>query len=253
MRRPGANHAARFMASSLYIMKMQILRDIWPMTDREQNMVCAMAQIISLLYAPYFLKSRLTTAAPRNDLDFYYAVRAYISIEPQAARKGIDSIKRHLWYLVPEQVVLCLFDPDVSFNEKSEVATALLAHPPPPVFHPGKPNFQPVINLLEGDRPSLSVFVSERSWLLFKLFGLNTHWLHQEPATWQQDPTYQELRELVADMKVVNDCAERAVKDVQEYANATRDAAHIDDIILVGRDHRCRLSHLRKADLNNVL
>ena len=53
-------------------------------------------------------------------------------------------------------------------------------------------------------------------------------------------------------MKVVNDCAERVVKDVQEYANATRDAGHIDDVILVGTDHRCRISNLRKADLNNV-
>ncbi|KAG0719634.1 hypothetical protein GWK47_050101 [Chionoecetes opilio] len=165
---------------------------------------------------------------------------------------GKDSVRRHMWYLVPEQVILCLFDDMVSDKEK-KVADALVALPAPRYFAPGKPNLQPVIRLLTDTRPSLAVFVTERSWLLFKLFRLDTAWLLTEPATWPLSPAYQELRDLTRDMKVVNDSAERAVKDVQEYANMTRDAGHIDDVILVGIDHRCRLSHLRKADLNDII
>ena len=123
-----------------------------------------------------------------------------------------------------------------------DVASALVALPAPRYFAPGKPDFRPVIALLTDIRPQLSVFVTERSWLIFKLFGLDTAWLVTQPATWLMSPAYRELRDLTRDMKVVNDCAERAIKDVQEYANMTRDAGHIDDVILVGTDHRCRLS-----------
>ena len=89
--------------------------------------------------------------------------------------------------------------------------------------------------------------------ILFKLFHLDTAWLLTEPAIWPLSPAYQELRDLTRDMKVVNDSAERAVKDVQEYANMTRYAGNIDDVILVRTDHRCRLSHLRKSDLNDIV
>lgn len=53
-------------------------------------------------------------------------------------------------------------------------------------------------------------------------------------------------------MLVVNDPAERAVKDVQDCAQMTRDPAHRDTVILVRADHRGRVAQLRKADLNNV-
>ena len=51
---------------------------------------------------------------------------------------------------------------------------------------------------------------------------------------------------------VTNDPAERAVKDVQDCAQVTRDLAHRDSVILVRTDHRGRVAQLRKADLDNV-
>lgn len=234
-------------------MKMQMLSTMWAMTAREQTVVKSMAQIVSLLYGPYFLRSRLSTSAPRHDIEFFYSLKDYLAVQPAAARKGLDSVKRHLWYLVPEQVVLCLFDDDVPAQEKRQVADALVALPAPRHFAPGKPDFQPVVKKLVDWRPSLSVFVTSRSWLLFKLFRIDTAWLLSEVQAWGNCPSYRQLRELTRDMKVVNDCAEWAVKDVQEYANATRDPGHINDVILVGTDHRCRLSNTRKADLNDIL
>ena len=53
-------------------------------------------------------------------------------------------------------------------------------------------------------------------------------------------------------MMVVNDPAERAVKDVQDCAQMTRDPAHRDTVILVRSDHRGRVAQLKKVDLDNV-
>ncbi|KAG0692923.1 hypothetical protein GWK47_027709 [Chionoecetes opilio] len=53
----------------------------------------------------------------------------------QQGRGWID-VRRHMWYLVPEQVILCLFDDMVSDKEKKKVADALVALPAPRYFAP---------------------------------------------------------------------------------------------------------------------
>ena len=62
-----------------------------------------------------------------------------------------------------------------------------------------------------------------------------------------QDPSYQYLRELIRDLQVVNDAAQRATIDVAEYAEMTRDPVYWDDIILVANGHRGRDAQLRRA------
>ena len=49
------------------------------------------------------------------------------------------SIFNHLWYVCPELVVLAFFDDGVSHAEKQAMAQALLQHPRPAAFAPGKP------------------------------------------------------------------------------------------------------------------
>ncbi len=212
-----------------------MLSAVWQMNQRDHNAVCGMAQIIALLYGPYFLKARLSTAASRHDQNFYYNLKWYISVDRGAAHKGLESVCRHLWYLIPQKVILCLVDDGVSCEEKRAVANVLLGLPAPYNLTPGKPDFRPVTNLLRDTRPCLSEFVTETSWLTFKLF--------REETAQHQSPAYMELQDLLRDLKVVNDSAEHAVKDVQEYANATGDINHIDNVILVGRYHRC-VSHI---------
>ena len=62
-----------------------------------------------------------------------------------------------------------------------------------------------------------------------------------------QDPSYQYLRELIRDLQVVNDAAQRAAIDVAEYSEMTRDPVYWDDIILVANGHRGRDAQLRRA------
>ena len=80
----------------------------------------------------------------------------------------------------------------------------------------------------------------------------NTQWLAEPVATWMDNDNYVHLKEFCRDIQVVNDAAERAVKDVAEYAQMTRDPKHRDNVILVANDHRGKIPHLKKANLNNV-
>ena len=121
--------------------------------------------------------------------------------------RAIASVLSHLWYLVPEQVVLCIFGDKVPDNKNKSVASALVEHPAPRFFAPGKPNFQLVVSLVV----QVCLFVTEISRLMFKLFDVDTEWLLSDPAKWMACQSYTTFRYLTRELKVVNDCAEKVV------------------------------------------
>ena len=142
MEQPGETHHARFMAKALYIGKITMSCHQLPannITRHEVNAVKRMAYFISLDYVKYWLETPLTTAAPRNDLQFWkdmkyfevmislaYFERIFISkfygiiliilfmhlhiqeVDAPLATEVQTSICRHMWYLTEELVVLAL-------------------------------------------------------------------------------------------------------------------------------------------------
>ena len=76
--------------------------------------------------------------------------------------------------------------------------------------------------MLGAVKPPLAAFITERSWLLFKMVEAGSNWLHQHPSTWMQGPSYRYLREFFRDLQVLYDAAERTVQDVAEYAEMIR-------------------------------
>lgn len=243
------------MGKSIYILKIFLLKDLFPVTDNEMRKITRLVGFVLHLYGCFFLSASLSTAAPRIDLNFWYSLIQYQHIDPEIAASAKASMRRHLWYLTPELVVFGLFDDGLPNQEKQLMAVELRRKPRPLLFAPGKPgqpNFDPVAAHLTQVRPPLASFVTDRSWLLFSLLDANGDWLENDPSTWLNDPEYLHLQELIKDMEVVNDSAERAVKDVAEYAEMSRDPNHRDNVILVANDHRGRVAQMRKGDLNNI-
>lgn len=252
---PGAYHHARFMGKSLYLLKIFLLSNSFPLTANQSEHLTRLVGFVVHLYGRYFLSAPLAAAAPRHDLSLWYDLKEYRHFDNEIADAALASLRRHLWYLCPELVVLSMFDDHTPLEEKQEMAIALYNLPRPQVYttgKPGQPNFDPVgVHLLDV-KPSLAAFITPRSWLLFHLLESNAGWLQQDPEMWPNNAEYQFLQNFVNDLMVVNDPAERAVKDVQECAQLTRDPAHRDNVILVRSDHRGRVARLRKADLHNV-
>ena len=79
-----------------------------------------------------------------------------ISAAVSTAVKG--SFLYHLWYLCPELVVLAMFDREVPNAEKATMAQALLQHPVPDAFAPGKPGGRH----FEQITPKLTDFIAGR-------------------------------------------------------------------------------------------
>ena len=80
MRKPGALHHARFLASCLYILKMAMLRDVLPagvLTPKMKEEVIVVAEYIALFHAPHFLQAQIASAAPRLDLEMWQFMSSY--------------------------------------------------------------------------------------------------------------------------------------------------------------------------------
>ena len=80
MRAPGAVHKARFLAKSLYIMKLFMLADKLPeglVTPRMRDNIDRMAVYIALFHGPWFLQASWASAAPRLDIELWNHMCSY--------------------------------------------------------------------------------------------------------------------------------------------------------------------------------
>ena len=134
--------------------------------------------------------------------------------------------------------------------ETNTMATKLLTFHPPIIFAQGKPVF-PVDALAGGVASSLSFFINEKSWLLFSILKCRGGWLATDVSEWENDQEYCQMLSCIKDLKVVNDCAERCIKDITEYANAAKDSEYREDILVVATDHRGVFQDMRKQAIKN--
>ena len=219
IRKPGACHRARFMASCLYLIKICLYKKQFETSAENISQVEVLVEYIVLLHAPYFLQSPLAISAPRQDRDFWIDVREYQGCFKQGDMQYamltavIERIRAHLWYLTQELVVLALFDHNLADEERRAMANKLFAIPRPPLFKSGKPRFP--LNQM-SPRPSLDSFIGKRSWLIFHKLDAVGDWLQLDVHDWSENDEYQRMRLFLSDLKVVNDLAERCVKDMQE-------------------------------------
>ena len=158
-----------------------------------------------------------------------------------------SSIQQHLWYLCQPLVVLALFGEDTPQDIRQDMAAALRRTQRPARFPPGKPLFP--TRIIRDDECSLASFVGPKAWLMFHLFDVGAAWLDVLPALWPEDPDYVAMHSNVKGLAVVNDCAERSTKDIQDYANAARDGDYRGDIILVSASHRIKLQSFPKNEM----
>jgi hypothetical protein len=84
IRRPGADHHARFMAKAIYYLKIYILQNCFHLRPKEVKEVKRMAIYIAVFYGKYFLQSSLTSSAPFNDLRFLCLVHQYSLVDKEA-------------------------------------------------------------------------------------------------------------------------------------------------------------------------
>ena len=244
--KPGATHKARFMAFGIYANMMYSFID---QLDYDKEMEAALqrfVQFFTLIYIPYFLKASFGADSPFNDLDMYSKLFKYRKVDSVLADKALAVLGRHGWYLVEQVVPFALFSNRVDMDTKSHMAAKMLTFSPPEKFQLGKPKF-PVIK--PGTK--LVDLVGSKSYMLFSILGVDYMWLSKDPRDWQEDTEYKKAEQFVRTVKTVNDCAERGVKMISEYAAILTKNEKVRDWLLQGVEtNRRKYSDFNVKTLN---
>ena len=258
--RPGAFHKARWMAKMIYSFKIVLMgkeiSSLPPGTvvgKGQLEKLETFMQFVVFCYVPWWITAPVAAAAPLNDLKLIESVNNYKKINLQISNAAHKAIGLHMWYLTQELVPLCLFDSHASTNLKTSVAYAILASEKVDTLQQregsgyGKPVFPKVPNADKDKK--LSDFVGSDSRLFFKILGIDSEFLSQPVAEWNKNSNFILGENIVKNLHVVNDAAERGVKLCNDFLGAAKSEAKLQKTLQVVENARSRLPNQRKRKM----
>lgn len=148
----------------------------------------------------------------------------YKTINKDIADKAISKILNHLYYLNEECVGFCLFDERINAETKAKLVAKMSVDTSENVDEE-----EDIPKKLVLKKENLSNFVSrDYSVILLELFSKNTKkifqrfhipvdFFKQDPDSWNMLEDYVIGKNIVKNLNIVNDSAERGIKLIQEY------------------------------------
>ena len=249
---PGPDHHARWMSKCLYYLKLKLLLKTFKISDVQQAQVEEISTFILIFYVKAWFLSPLSTAAARNDLSFMANMLRYrLVTKPRVVFAVLQSCYRHLWYLVPQTVILALADPGLSDSQKEGMARKLHSLERSKI-ETGKPVF-PVVDW-SGESiqiPEMSSFVTSSSWLIFNLLGLtgSQDWLTVPASLWDNFQEFRKLKEFALNIAVCNDIAERGIAMITRYIDKAESEEQVQALLQVVEFHRALVTNSNKTSL----
>jgi hypothetical protein len=145
-------------------------------------------------------------------------LHAYKSVDVGIAISALKALQQHLWYLTGEMLPLALSSSKVPADQRCALAKAILQHKPAGNMQApqqrfstgfGKPQF-PVLS------PATTLADLANSDCLFGIHQLRIDpaFLSLDMQDWDSNAAFQASAANVHAINVVNDCAERGVKQI---------------------------------------
>lgn len=166
------------------------------------------------IYVKYWFTCTIAAEAPANDLEFLKSLQDYRKTNQRVAEAAITKIIGHTWYLSNILIGLAFFDKRIDDQTKIKMIQSLS-------------NNGNVINDIENktitSTSSVKIvnLISNRTLKFFKILSGedNFPFLSIHPSQWMSDPQYQRMDEIVRNLSVVNDPAERAIGLMKRFNN----------------------------------
>jgi hypothetical protein len=124
-RAPAGLHRARWMAKSVYSLKIWMFKRQFKLTKREQKGLADICLFTVLLYVKSWFQAPFAPSAPRIDLDLLKDIEKYKENNSTIASIAMKKFLGHLWYLSEELVAFAFFDDGVSVDTKRQMVAAL--------------------------------------------------------------------------------------------------------------------------------
>ena len=249
-KKPGAYHKARWMAPLIYGLKMFLFRFQISKNKKYHEKLERFAIFASLFYAELWFRAPIAADAPFMDLKLYKNMLKYKKIDLEVANAVLNKFLGHTWYLNQEIVPFSLFSKNVSDREKAEIAKKLTKVIPPKKYEIGYPNPVPLATNATGLRRKLSDSVMNGSLFLFDELGFGKEWLNEPVSQWENHASFVEMKSWIHNLKVTNDCAERGVKLISDFANIlTKNPKDRQNLLQVVERQRERYPDVKKTTL----
>ena len=251
---PGACHDARFMAYAIYLLMLFITSPVLDyLTESQTEVVEKMTMVIAIYYGPAFLKSSKTEHAVMNDYNsFKIAAIIGKEFDEEVGRSLKKTLSNHTEYLSPKCIPMALADPDLSLETKTKVLKAIIDQKVPDITEISKTAPEKVIIT---DNTKLDSLVSQESWLIFLLLGIQSK-VEEWWAATMEGLDFQKLDSLkwfegfVKNLSCTNDCAERNVGLMQKFVSTTVNEDQRQNVLLVVRENRKLVSkNMSQAEL----
>lgn len=151
-------------------------------------------------------------------------MQTYKSINISVAEKAISKFLNHLYYLNEECVGFSLFDDRINAESKTKMAEKLLMFVEENQIEDEEISKKLIIKqenlkkFIATDSSSILIeLFSKNTVKLLKRFGVSTDFLQSDPSMWNNLDDYKKGKDIIKRLKIVNDCAERGIKLVEDY------------------------------------
>ena len=204
------------MGQVLYCQKMFLWADQLSYDSEFLEKLQRFNVFIAFFNVPACLKSSIGLDVPINHLTFLQEMLRYKKEDPAVANAAFMKLSAHRWYLTEEIVAFSFFNQHsyLTNEVKESMALRLLSMSPLDEFRRGIPVFKRVID----EDSKLIGFMGPETWYIFDALNLDNNWLYDSPGSWSCNECFKKGRKFVANIKVVNDAAERGVKLNSDYA-----------------------------------
>ena len=222
---PGAISHARWMCRLIYCLKIYLFRDQLSKEVFDFGNILRFCVFgLKVYLKPWFLAS-VSTRSPSVDLEFVHNILKFEDKELSAV--AYKAFNNHQQYFRTELVCLSLFDQNLSSDLKDKFRANFSKRP------------TSVKDVTSSTK--LESFFSKDSVKFFESLGVESDFLKSPAELWDGHPNYNRALDIVKNLNVVNDPAERGVNLATEFNNnVTRSNQNSDLYQVVERDRKVR-------------
>ena len=199
------------MAKAIYSLKIWLFRSQFTLTRTEVNGIKSLNSWLIRYYVKSWFLSRCAISAPVHDLKWLKELDALKSDQPDISKASLNKLSGHLWYLSKELVALAFFDDKVSTETKRKMVQGLN------IDGEEEPPKRITIDQSAIHAKNLEDFVSSNTRRFFQFLHLPSEFLKNNPTEWDSIESFCSARDIVKNLRVVNDNAERGVSLMNEY------------------------------------
>ncbi|KAE9530083.1 hypothetical protein AGLY_011545 [Aphis glycines] len=246
---PGPIHHARWTSKAIYSIKIFLFRNEFKLNLKENNALRDLCIFIIRIYIKQWFCARAAALAPNMDLQFIKDIILYEVIDEQISKSALKKMCGHLWYLTPEATSLAFFDDRVSSQTKIKMVKAMQSSDIESEANKLiilKPN-----EIYDFANKDINDFKAIQSSNFFNRFGIPMDFLDLDPKLWNENDQYKKSKELVNNINVVNDIAERGVKLIEDYNKLlTKNVDQKQYLLQVVNEYRQKFPDCKKSTLS---